>query len=94
MNTKMLLGATALAALLATATVHAQVQPTPPAERAPMTMVQAIERVTALGYTDVREVERKGAKMFEVKARDAQGRWVELTLDARTGEVLRSEFDH
>lgn len=92
MNLKTLLGTTALVTLLATGAARAQT--TPPAERPSMTLVQAIERVTALGYTDVREVERKGHKLFEVKARDTQGRWVELTLDARSGEILRSEFDH
>lgn len=52
---------------------------------------QVVDRVVALGYSDVREVERKGDKLYEVKARDAQGRQAELLIDARSGEVLRQE---
>lgn len=52
---------------------------------------QVVERVVALGYSDVREVERKGDKLYEVKARDGQGRRAELLVDARSGEILRQE---
>lgn len=89
MNTIHLLRATILGGLLATGSAFAQA----PAERAPMSIAQIVEQVATLGYRDVREVERKGDKLFEVKARDAQDRWVELTIDARSGELLRSKLD-
>ena len=34
-----------------------------------------------------------GDKLYEVKARDAQGRMMEMDVDARTAEVLHSEAD-
>lgn len=90
MNTMNLLRAGVLGGLVAAGAALAQA----PAERTAMSFAQIVDHVTTLGYRDVREVERKGDKLFEVKARDAQGRWVELTLDARSGELLRSKPDH
>jgi hypothetical protein len=60
---------------------------------APMNFQQIVERVVAQGYSDVREVERKSDKLYEVKARKGQGQGqrVELTVDARSGEILREE---
>lgn len=89
MKTMNLLRAAVLGGLAASAAAHAQA----PAQRAPMSIAQIVELVATLGYRDVREVERKGEKLFEVTARDAQDRWVELTIDARSGELLRSEPD-
>lgn len=89
MNTIHLLRAAVLGGLVATGAASAQA----PAERTPMSFAQVVDHVATLGYRDVREVERKGDKLFEVKARDAQDRWVELTIDARSGELLRSKFD-
>ncbi|HEU4458567.1 MAG TPA: PepSY domain-containing protein [Methylibium sp.] len=63
----------------------------PAAMAAPMNFQQVVERVVAKGYSDVREVERKSEKLYEVSARDGQGRRVELYVDARSGEVLREE---
>jgi hypothetical protein len=88
--------------LLATAAMgHAQsaapapvppVAPVAPATvAAPLGFQQLVDRVTALGYSDVREIERKSDKLYEVKARNAQGQRVELYVDARSGEVLREE---
>lgn len=57
----------------------------------PMNFQQIVERVVAQGYSDVREVERKSDKLYEVKARKGQGQRVELTVDARSGEILREE---
>lgn len=81
--------ALALAATLATAPLAAGAQAagTPAA----MSFQQVVERVVSQGYNDVREVERKGDKLYEVKARDAQGRRAELLVDARSGEILREE---
>ena len=55
-----------------------------------MSVAEIIERLTAEGYGEIREIEREG-DTFEVKARDSQGRWQELYVDAATGGVLRSE---
>lgn len=79
---------TALAMTTANAVAVAQTPSTPPAM---MNFQQVVERVVRQGYNDVREVERKSDKLYEVKARDGQGRWVELDVDARSGEVLRAE---
>lgn len=94
-KTKLLLPTVLLAGVMAAGAVLAQATPSavPAAERAPMSLTQVIEHVTTLGYRDLREVERKGDKLVEVTARDAQGRWVELTLDLRSGELLRSEAE-
>ncbi len=79
----------AAAGLLATGAAAAGAQASAPA--APMNFQQVVERVVAQGYGDVREVERKSDKLYEIKARDGQGRRVELYVDARSGEVLREE---
>lgn len=39
------------------------------------------------GYADVRELEFEHG-LWQAEARDAQGRWIDVTLDARNGEVL------
>jgi hypothetical protein len=95
--------AAALAAVaLTTATIAAVAQPqTPTPPQAPaqtpappvMNFQQVVDRVVAQGYSDVREVERKSDKLYEVKARNSQGRWVELYVDARSGEILREEIE-
>lgn len=73
------------ACILGTASLA--VTATPPA----LGFQQVVDRVVALGYKDVREVERKGDKLYEVKARDGQGRRAELMVDARSGEILSQE---
>lgn len=60
---------------------------------APMSIQDLLGKLTAQGYTDVSEVERKGDKLYEVKARDAQGRRMEMKVDSRTAEILHSEQD-
>ncbi len=79
------------ALVLAAAAVAATAQ-TPSAPGAAMNFQQIVDRVVAHGYNDVREVERKSDKLYEIKARNGQGRWVELYLDARSGEILREEI--
>lgn len=93
------LAAAALTALLA-CSPPAAAQAVAPASapagngaRSPMSLRQMVEHVVTLGYHDVKEVERKSDKLFEVKARDRQGVWVELYVDARSGEILKSERD-
>ncbi len=80
-----------LAALVLTTATAAAVAQTPAAPPAAMNFQQVVERVVAQGYNDVRAVERKSDKLYEIKARNGQGRWVELYVDARSGEILREE---
>jgi hypothetical protein len=57
-----------------------------------LSMVQIAGRVSEQGYTDISEVEREDGG-YEVKARDTNGRRVELYVDGRTGQILGSEFE-
>ena len=55
--------------------------------------LSAKEIITALegqGYTDFREIEREGSS-YEVKARNRDGRFVEVYVSAETGQVVRGE---
>jgi uncharacterized membrane protein YkoI len=63
---------------------------TPPAPAIPMEQVLA--RLKAEGYSEVYEIEREHGK-YEVKAKNRDGRTVELYLDAATGKALHSEED-
>ncbi|WP_168220309.1 PepSY domain-containing protein [Azospirillum thermophilum] len=85
--------ATALVAVLASGTfAHAQTAPVPPAPPF-MDVTMLLKHLSSLGFGDVREIERKSDKLYEVTARDAEGlRW-EMSVDARTGEILRKEPD-
>lgn len=83
--------APALVALALSTTTAAVVAQTPAPASAGMNFQQVVERVVAQGYSDVREVERKSDKLYEIKARNGQGRWVEIYVDARSGEILREE---
>ena len=65
----------------------------PAAAPAALSFGALADKVTGQGFSDIREIERKSDKLYEVKARDAQGRWMELYVDARTGEILKSERD-
>lgn len=89
----LLLGTAGLAAIAQapSAPQAPQAPQAPAAPAATLSFQQVIDRVVAQGYSDVREVERKSDKLYEVKARDGQGRRVELYVDARSGEVLREE---
>jgi uncharacterized membrane protein YkoI len=60
---------------------------------AALSIPELIERLSRQGYSDVGEVERKSDKLYKVKARDAQKRTQEMSVDARTAEVLASEQD-
>lgn len=57
-----------------------------------LSLMQVTQRVSEKGYTDIREVEREDGR-YEVKARDQEGRWVELYVDGQTGEILSSEVE-
>ncbi|MBK1698366.1 PepSY domain-containing protein [Rhodovibrio salinarum] len=56
-----------------------------------MPMEEVIGKLSRQGYSDIREVERDGPDRYEVDARDAEGRRVELKVDAVTGKVLSRE---
>ncbi|MFT0849235.1 PepSY domain-containing protein [Achromobacter sp. F4_2707] len=51
---------------------------------------EVYERVTAAGYTDVSEIERE-KQGYEVKARDAQGRFVKLYINPLDGTVMKKK---
>jgi Peptidase propeptide and YPEB domain len=55
-------------------------------------MEQVLAQLKAEGYGEIYEIEREHNR-YEVKARDREGRRVELYLDAATGKVLQSEED-
>ena len=46
--------------------------------------------MTAAGYTDVSEIERE-KQGYEVKARDAQGRFVKLYINPLDGTVMKKK---
>jgi uncharacterized membrane protein YkoI len=56
-----------------------------------MDFQQLIAHLTARGYRDISEIERKSDKLYEVEARNDKGERVELDVDARSGEVLAQE---
>lgn len=94
MTTTLTLRRTALAALIAAASLGAVAQNTAPATSAaaPMSMMQVLERVTAQGYRDVREIELKSDRLYEIKATNDKGQRVEMLIDARSGELLKQEI--
>ncbi len=59
-------------------------------DRVPLADIEAQLRSEGL---DVREIEWDDRRV-EVEARDAQGRWWDIDLDAYTGDVIRSEQDN
>lgn len=83
--------ASALAALMMTTAAATAIAQTPTTPTEGMNFQQVIDRVVSQGYYDVREVERKSDKLYEIEARDKQGRRVELYVDARSGEILREK---
>lgn len=84
------LQALALAGAIALAAGSALAQTAAPSGPA-MNFGQVTEAVTKQGFQDIREIERKSDKLYEVEARNAAGAKVELTVDARTGEILETE---
>ena len=53
-------------------------------------MEQVLAQLKAEGYGEVYEIEREHGK-YEVKAKNRDGRTVELSLDASTGKTLETE---
>lgn len=61
-----------------------------PASPTWMPLAQLTEVVSAMGYTEITEIERERST-WEVKARDRDGNLVELKLHPTTGELLGVE---
>lgn len=96
MRTKILLSTLSVTAALAAgaALLPALAQPTgtAPADQAQgLTEAQVRDRLAAAGYGGIEKLERRRDR-FEVYTLDKDARRVELKLDARTGEVIESEF--
>jgi len=51
---------------------------------------QIYDQLTAVGYTDVREIERE-RNGYEAKARNPQGRHVKLYIDPLTGKIVKEK---
>ncbi|MBL0919643.1 MAG: PepSY domain-containing protein [Hydrogenophaga sp.] len=78
-------------ALAGTGLAIAQAPAAPAAGPAAMGFGQITEALQRQGYRDIHEVERESDKLYEVKAYAANGDRVELYVDARSGEVLKTE---
>lgn len=81
---------TALAGLIALGASSAMAQAVAPTGPA-LNFGEVSAAVQKQGYQDIREIERKSDKLYEIEARDSAGAKVELYVDARTGEVLKIE---
>ena len=57
-----------------------------------LSMERVIKAVKDHGYIDISKIERE-RESYEVEARNAAGRSVELDIDAWTGEILKWEYD-
>lgn len=77
--------------ILSAALAQAQA-PAAPAGPAAMGFGQVTDALQRQGFRDIHEVERESERLYEVKAYTAQGERVELTVDARSGEVLKTEY--
>ncbi len=57
-----------------------------------LSMAEIVTRLNEQGYAQIYEIEReRGA--YEVKARNAEGALMELYIDPKTGQVLKSELE-
>lgn len=66
-----------------------QAQPTAPAADL-LPMEQVLANLKQQGYAEITEIERERDR-YEVKARNREGERVELYVDARTGQTVKSE---
>jgi len=57
-----------------------------------MSLVKTVQTLEENGYTKIDSIDRD-LDRYEVDATDPNGQRVELVVDGRTGEVLRSERD-
>lgn len=76
------------------ATVMAQATQTPAeepaAEKTELSIEQVIAKVKEQGYSDISEIEREDGR-YCVEARDAEGKRVEIYVDAKTGEIVEKD---
>jgi hypothetical protein len=98
MNISTLAAAAFLAAVIGTGAQSLAQTTTAPATAArpsgaSLGIPELVDRLSRDGYREINEVKRKSDKLYEVTARDAQGRKLEMKVDARTAEVLESEQD-
>ena len=56
-----------------------------------LSLTEVVAALEARGYTGFHEVEREDEGYYEVKARNRDGRLVEVHVSAETGEVIRSK---
>ena len=56
-----------------------------------MTEEEVAAALEAQGFSDIKKMELEKGE-YEVKARDADGKRVEIYLDPRTGEILDSKY--
>jgi uncharacterized membrane protein YkoI len=80
--------ATAVALSAAPALAFAQSNDSTPAKSA----TDIIQMLEAKDYRQIDEIDRD-LDRYDVEATDAAGQRVELTIDANSGEILRSERD-
>lgn len=62
----------------------------PAAEKTELSMEQVIAKLKEQGYADITEIEREDGR-YCVDARDADGKKVELYVDAKTGEITKED---
>ena len=55
-----------------------------------LNIAQIHDKLQAAGYSNIREIDFENRGFDEVKARDAQGQFVKLHVNAETGEVASS----
>lgn len=79
---------------IGTLVIHGTARPVSDGATAPplpaLSIGNLIGRLEQQGYTNVTEVEREGGR-YEVKATGADGRRVEVYVDAATGEIVATE---
>ena len=77
-------------AVLIAASAFAQ-QPT--AAQPDLNAAQIIQKLQALGYTAIEDIEKDDG-VWEVEATSPSGARVDLTLDLKDGRILREERDY
>jgi hypothetical protein len=69
-------------------TTTAQVQTAPAQSR--LNIKQIYDKVEAAGYTNITEIDLDD-NVYEVKARNQENQRVELKLDPKTGEIIKTK---
>ncbi|MFN3614707.1 MAG: PepSY domain-containing protein, partial [Rubrimonas sp.] len=64
-----------------------------PAAAQTISAEEAIAIAREAGMVEVRDVELDDGREWEIEGRDAQGRKIEVDIDARTGAVIKVERD-